>query len=810
MRPGLERQLSNLTSIDVHAIKLRVSHLKEESKRRLAEGDRAGARDKRNQAKALAKALNTPLTGKVLTVLVHLGIVVSHIQLLECAKGWPGVLAVNLVAIHFALLLNIGGPKPASWWWVPSPHREPLSVLLLLVIGVVHFVSVGTTVFYWLEQRDCSEALGTVFYAYHDDVESLEGMTVTQMIDDQMRLGGCSNAASRTKECRQLARTLEEFADGLDGDAALGEAIDARMGAEGCEAADVLGEMSLLRRLTFIDRLWFVFVLLSSVGYGHDIVPTSPISRQFTLTWSLYGLFIFGILTCALAEAGAFLLKKGTQTSVARKMHEQNLKRKHRLKQMRKRSAASPDGVDRREFEVGARVQHILRGAGVVTEHMEDGRTRVHFDSGEEHRYKPSSMHKLGPETYTPPAIYYVGRGLYFEFVAFLMLNFGGALIFMQLEEGWKFADGIYHCMMTCTTIGLGEIAPESQAGRAYGIVHLLLSVVLFGGVLGTILDGFARRVHATKKEEMLHKTLDEKLIVALDRDGDGVDRAEFVLGMLQLLGVVTEEDYAPFLEQFDELDATGDGHLTHDDLVGLAESNMRRKEGEEKAQRERRAIFSAEIRQYAHDLLPHTFISCFGFLLMQEFGFLLTAGGLAHGLAIGAILGLPPSERKYRRVVMATALGGLTFLAAVGLIVFYLSDTRLYIEVMGKGNAVVLGYLDERAVTVMYAEDHFEAMIDAWVSTVREPCNMIIVLVYAASLCNTVKLDVQTILACRDARNELRREKEQRAAEARKQRASASRADRAEKRLSGEAESSAAGEAESSASGVVLSCHRC
>ena len=44
---------------------------------------------------------------------------------------------------------------------------------------------------------------------------------------------------------------------------------------------------------------------------------------------------------------------------------------------------------------VGALVRHSSRGSGVVTEHMDDGRTRVRFDDGDEHRYKPSSMHKL-------------------------------------------------------------------------------------------------------------------------------------------------------------------------------------------------------------------------------------------------------------------------------------------------------------------------------------------------------------------------------------------------------------------------------
>lgn len=49
------------------------------------------------------------------------------------------------------------------------------------------------------------------------------------------------------------------------------------------------------------------------------------------------------------------------------------------------------------KFGLGARVWHQTHGAGTVAELMEDGRTRVTFDNGQEHRYRPSSTAKLLP-----------------------------------------------------------------------------------------------------------------------------------------------------------------------------------------------------------------------------------------------------------------------------------------------------------------------------------------------------------------------------------------------------------------------------
>ena len=55
-------------------------------------------------------------------------------------------------------------------------------------------------------------------------------------------------------------------------------------------------------------------------------------------------------------------------------------------------------------FAAGARVRHIVRGNGTVVELMGDGRTRVFFDDGGEHRYHPRSMHKLSRSSTAPSA----------------------------------------------------------------------------------------------------------------------------------------------------------------------------------------------------------------------------------------------------------------------------------------------------------------------------------------------------------------------------------------------------------------------
>ena len=47
------------------------------------------------------------------------------------------------------------------------------------------------------------------------------------------------------------------------------------------------------------------------------------------------------------------------------------------------------------DFPRGARLSHEKHGLGTVTDHLSDDRVVVMFDKQAEHKYRPSSLHKL-------------------------------------------------------------------------------------------------------------------------------------------------------------------------------------------------------------------------------------------------------------------------------------------------------------------------------------------------------------------------------------------------------------------------------
>ena len=61
---------------------------------------------------------------------------------------------------------------------------------------------------------------------------------------------------------------------------------------------------------------------------------------------------------------------------------------------------------------------------------------------------------------------------------------------------------------------------------------------------------------------------LTEDMINDMDRDGDGVDKLEFVVGLLTRLDVVHWHDVKPLLELFEKFDQDNSGKLTAADVV--------------------------------------------------------------------------------------------------------------------------------------------------------------------------------------------------------------------------------------------------
>ena len=155
---------------------------------------------------------------------------------------------------------------------------------------------------------------------------------------------------------------------------------------------------------------------------------------------------------------------------------------------------------------------------------------------------------------------------------------------------GARYARAFYFCWVSLTTVGYGDVTLHSQAGRGWACLYLFVCVVLIAAVVAKLSTLKADRMLKHRMREMLHMQLDWEMIKTLDKDGNGIDKLDFVVGMLELLGLVEAHDVEPFMEQFDALDVDGSGHLDRDDLRRMVCEN-----------REKYAAISHEVEAAAH-----------------------------------------------------------------------------------------------------------------------------------------------------------------------------------------------------------------
>jgi len=271
--------------------------------------------------------------------------------------------------------------------------------------------------------------------------------------------------------------------------------------------------------LSAVDAIYFCIVTMSTVGYG-DISPDTDGLRAFTVIWILIG-----------------IVAVFSQVSQAVTMYTNVLSEwcRDRIEKMYPPVLVDIDGNGSCDFAM--------------------------------------------PES---PLLYY-SKNLVPSVSLMFLMQFPFAAIFVALEEEWSFGDAYYHCLVTATTVGYGDISISTEDGRICSIFQIIFSVSMLGEIVSTLFKLQDDRRVKLDLVEQLHRKLEPNVVgnilesaAKLHSDGAdgnevvipaGVTKIDFVMGMLLQSGAVSWKQLEPYEELFDKA-PTREGILAKTELA--------------------------------------------------------------------------------------------------------------------------------------------------------------------------------------------------------------------------------------------------
>ena len=84
--------------------------------------------------------------------------------------------------------------------------------------------------------------------------------------------------------------------------------------------------------------------------------------------------------------------------------------------------------------------------------------------------------------------------------------------VFFTLVEGWSVLDSLYFSVTTLTTVGFGDPAPATAAGKIFTMLYIFVGLGVIGGFINVLAKHtFARRMRGTGASEEKEGEVEER-----------------------------------------------------------------------------------------------------------------------------------------------------------------------------------------------------------------------------------------------------------------------------------------------------------
>ncbi|KAL7619128.1 hypothetical protein Lser_V15G03428 [Lactuca serriola] len=150
-----------------------------------------------------------------------------------------------------------------------------------------------------------------------------------------------------------------------------------------------------------------------------------------------------------------------------------------------------------------------------------------------------------------------------------VILCIGVGVVVLHYVERLDWLDSFYLSVMSVTTVGYGDRAFRTMAGRIFASIWLLVSTLAVARAFLYLAEARVDKRHRKMAKWVLDQGLTVSQFLAADIDNNGyVSKSEFVIYKLKEMGKVSEKDILQICKIFDRLDAGNCGKIMLADLL--------------------------------------------------------------------------------------------------------------------------------------------------------------------------------------------------------------------------------------------------
>ncbi|MDV7144865.1 potassium channel family protein [Tropicimonas sp. TH_r6] len=76
------------------------------------------------------------------------------------------------------------------------------------------------------------------------------------------------------------------------------------------------------------------------------------------------------------------------------------------------------------------------------------------------------------------------------------------ASVFYRFVEGWSWLDSVYFSVIAISTVGFGDISPESAAGKIFTMFYIVIGLGIFVTAATTVADAILSHYRTDREKQ--------------------------------------------------------------------------------------------------------------------------------------------------------------------------------------------------------------------------------------------------------------------------------------------------------------------